>query len=352
MRSRRTRPRRGSASRPRPRAPRRRCSADQPGRLDEILRRHDAAGRVLRRVEDDELRSRRQPLGEIGDREGEVALLEQRQRNRRRADPADRRLVDREARIGIDHLVAGLADGQDREEEERLGARSRRARSPDRTVTPRVRVRCSRDRLPELDDAGARAVVRLTGAHRLVRRLARRAAGCRSRARRSRGAPRPCPRARAPGPARAPRTPSPCRAARGYRRGPVWSSRSRPRQHTAAPTIHRDGARRPGGHARRLLPDARRPWRRLVERVRPPLPRAVLARLRGAGLRGALERAHGSRRRGRATGCDLRLSERPHRLLAPARDAALHRASGRPRGRAGLPAAGSRPASRPCASAA
>ena len=37
------------------------------------------------------------------------------------------------------------------------------------------------------------------------------------------------------------RTPSPSRAARGYRRGPVWSSRSRPRQHTAAPTIHRDG---------------------------------------------------------------------------------------------------------------
>jgi hypothetical protein len=91
------------------------------GRL-RLLGRERAARRVLGRVEDDELRPRAQARLEVGDIEREVALLEQRQRDRRGARPADRRLVDREARVGVDDLIARIARRENREEEERLGA--------------------------------------------------------------------------------------------------------------------------------------------------------------------------------------------------------------------------------------
>jgi len=66
----------------------------------EILVRQDAAGRILRRVEDDEpclLRDLRFELGRI---EGEIARLAQMQRHRHRAVCDDLRLVDRKPGFG------------------------------------------------------------------------------------------------------------------------------------------------------------------------------------------------------------------------------------------------------------
>ena len=54
--------------------------------------------------------------------EAEVVLLAERDRHGRRADEARHRLVDREARVRVDDLVALLRQGEDREEHDRLGA--------------------------------------------------------------------------------------------------------------------------------------------------------------------------------------------------------------------------------------
>ena len=86
--------------------------------------------------------------------------------------------------------------------------------------------------------------------------------------------------------------------------------------------------------------------------LRGRLPRAVLARLRRAGLRGPLERADGARRRRGRAGRHLRLPERPDRRRARAAHAALLRASARLRRRARLPAARARELRGACASAA
>src|SRR5437879_6105371 len=81
------------------------------------------ARRVRRRVDDDQLRARRDgPLEQL-EVEAELARLAQRDRHRRRAHEVDDRLVDREARIRIDDLVAVARQRHDREEHDRLGAR-------------------------------------------------------------------------------------------------------------------------------------------------------------------------------------------------------------------------------------
>ena len=60
--------------------------------------------------------------GDVVGGEREAALLGERQRHRRRARPPDHRLVDREARVRVDDLVAGVAGREHAEEEERLRA--------------------------------------------------------------------------------------------------------------------------------------------------------------------------------------------------------------------------------------
>ena len=82
--------------------------------------RNDAAGRVLRGVEDHEARALAEQCLELGGVEAESALLAERQRHRRRAREAHRRLVDREPRIRVDHLVARTTGCEHREEEKRL----------------------------------------------------------------------------------------------------------------------------------------------------------------------------------------------------------------------------------------
>ena len=139
---------------------------DQRGGARDVLRRQRSTRRVLGRVEDDELRPRPEPLCEILGREREVALLEKRQRNRGRPHPADRRLVDREAGIGIDDLVSRVAGGEDAEEEERL-----RTGSDENVLRADVDSAGLREvlrgRLAQLRDPRGRAVVRLAGAQRL-----------------------------------------------------------------------------------------------------------------------------------------------------------------------------------------
>ena len=130
----------------------------------------DAARGVVRRVEDDELRARSQPGGELVDVEGEVRGLVQRQGHRRGARPADRGLVDREARVGVHDLVTGSAGGEDGEEQERLGAGAHEdALGVDRDAA-RAR-QLGRRRLAQLGQPRARAVVRLARAERRAARL-------------------------------------------------------------------------------------------------------------------------------------------------------------------------------------
>src|SRR5207247_1353777 len=65
-----------------------------------------AAGRVRRRVDDDQLRARREALLEHVEVEAELARLAQRNRYRRGAHEIDHRFVDRKAGVRVDHLVA------------------------------------------------------------------------------------------------------------------------------------------------------------------------------------------------------------------------------------------------------
>ncbi len=73
--------------------------------LDVAAREH-AAGRILRRVQDDQLGAGRDQARHLVHIHGEIALFAQRNRHRRAACVANHRLVDGKAGIGIDHFVA------------------------------------------------------------------------------------------------------------------------------------------------------------------------------------------------------------------------------------------------------
>ena len=88
----------------------------------QVIGGDDPSGRVVGRVEDHELGAPIQAGVEFLEVEAEVTVLAQRQSDRGAPGPADRRLVDRKAGIGVDHLVAGLAHGEHGEEQERLGS--------------------------------------------------------------------------------------------------------------------------------------------------------------------------------------------------------------------------------------
>ena len=83
----------------------------------------DPAGRVGRRVEDEQPRPWRDQLLELVEVDPEVVLLADRQADRRAAAEARHRLVDREARVREDDLDARLDQRFDRVEHDRLGAR-------------------------------------------------------------------------------------------------------------------------------------------------------------------------------------------------------------------------------------
>src|SRR5438876_1936556 len=84
--------------------------------------REDAAGRVLRRVDDDQLRLPADPLLEEPEVEAEPRLLQERNRHRHPAHEVDDRFVDGKAGVRVDHLVAAVDERHDREEHDRLRA--------------------------------------------------------------------------------------------------------------------------------------------------------------------------------------------------------------------------------------
>ena len=159
----------------------------EPRDLDVHLARHDAAGRVGGRVQDHELRARREALGEIVGGEREAGLLGDRQRHRRGARPADHRLVDREAGVRVDDLVARVAGREHAEEQERLRARRRPARGRGRS---RAGACATGTRPPPRAAPGSRAPGSSGSApsrSAFATPPRRCAAACRSRARRSGG---------------------------------------------------------------------------------------------------------------------------------------------------------------------
>ncbi len=124
-------------------------------------------GRVGRRVEDHHPGLRREPLGEVRRREREAAVLGERQRHGRRAGPVDHRLVDREAGVRVDDLVARVAGREHAEEQERLGAGRDDDVAPGRSSSAAVAREVRRARLAQRRDARCRAVVGLAVAQRL-----------------------------------------------------------------------------------------------------------------------------------------------------------------------------------------
>ena len=85
-------------------------------------RRHHAAGRIVRRVDDDELGAVGDQALEFVDVEAEVAVFADRDGHGLRAQEVDHRLVDREAGIGIDDLIAFIDQREHGEEDDRLAA--------------------------------------------------------------------------------------------------------------------------------------------------------------------------------------------------------------------------------------
>ncbi len=76
------------------------------GDLLDVAAFHDAARRVLRRVQDDQFGAVVDEPREFVDVEGEVALFAQLDGHRASADVVDHRLVDRKAGIGIDDFIS------------------------------------------------------------------------------------------------------------------------------------------------------------------------------------------------------------------------------------------------------
>ncbi len=96
--------------------------ADGVGNREDVFLGEHAAGRVLRRVQDDQPGAVGDQRGEFFDVEAKIALLAQRNRNRAPADILDHRLVDGEAGIGIDDFVSLIDEGEDGMENDGLSA--------------------------------------------------------------------------------------------------------------------------------------------------------------------------------------------------------------------------------------
>ena len=124
----------------------------------------------MRRIDDDQLGAVGHQRVEFVRVEAEVLLLAQMQRNRGRTGEVDHRLVDREAGVRVDHLVARADQRQDDEEHDRLAAG--RDDDPLRTDVDAARAAdVVGNRLAQLGNSGGRGVVRLSGPQRLDARL-------------------------------------------------------------------------------------------------------------------------------------------------------------------------------------
>ena len=133
------------------------------GHRFEVAPGQDAAGRVRRGIQDDELGLVGDESRQLVDVESELLRLAQGRRDRLRADEVDHRFIDWEARVRIDDFVARLAERDDREVHDRL-----RAGSHDDLL--RRDLNAARlgdvggDGLPQLRNAGRGRVMRLATA--------------------------------------------------------------------------------------------------------------------------------------------------------------------------------------------
>src|SRR5271166_3695947 len=96
--------------------------ANGGGNVFHIALGDDASGRILRRVQDDELGAIGDETGQLVHVEAEIALLAQWNGNSFRAQEVDHRLVNREAGIGIDDLVSLFHQREHGEEDNRFAA--------------------------------------------------------------------------------------------------------------------------------------------------------------------------------------------------------------------------------------
>ena len=93
-----------------------------PRDLAHVILRQDRAGRVVRRVEDDHPGAIGHQGGHLGDVHPEVVGLAQGGGHRHPAHVSGHALVDREAGVGVDDLVALVDEGEHGVEHDRLGA--------------------------------------------------------------------------------------------------------------------------------------------------------------------------------------------------------------------------------------
>src|ERR1700687_3990337 len=98
--------------------------ADGIGYFENVLFGEHAAGRVVRRVQDDQLGTVGDQRGQFFDIDGKVALLAQRNCDRASADIVDHGLIDGEAGIGVNDFIPCLNQRQDRKENNWLAARN------------------------------------------------------------------------------------------------------------------------------------------------------------------------------------------------------------------------------------
>ena len=136
----------------------------------EVAPGEHAAGRVGRRVDDEEPRPGRDQRGQLVDVEPEVVGHPDRDRDRRRADEAGQRLVDRVAGIRDEDLVAGVDQAEDRVQHHALATdRDEDLERLDREALARGGI--GGDRLAQGRDPGERRVVRRAGVERRLRGL-------------------------------------------------------------------------------------------------------------------------------------------------------------------------------------
>ena len=121
--------------------------------------RQHGPGRVVRRVEDEQPRARRDQRGDLLDVHPEVVRLAQRRGDRRASDVARHRLVDREARVRVDDLVAIVDQREHGVEHDRLRA-GRDDHLLGRGLDPLPALHVGHDRLAQRRDAGGGRVVR------------------------------------------------------------------------------------------------------------------------------------------------------------------------------------------------
>ncbi len=118
----------------------------------ELRARSDAPGGVRREVQDDQLGARRDERREVLAGERKALLLVEVQRDRLEAEVAGERLVDREARARVDHLVAGVAVHLLAEADRRLAA-GKHHHPVRRDVETTPRAHFGRDGFAERQDA-------------------------------------------------------------------------------------------------------------------------------------------------------------------------------------------------------